>query len=723
MSLDSNRKPPQVSVVIPVHNRPVAVRRAIESVLAQTCQDFEIIVVDDGSTDGTVAAVEAIGDPRIEVIRHERNLGASPARNTGIRAGSAPYVAFLDSDDEWFPTRLEKLLSAFEHSGAGVGFVYTGADRLLADGSVLKRIPTDRGDLERILLTDNVIGGASVAMVRRAVLDEIGAFDENLRCMEDLDLWLRIAERFPIRCIPEALVRISEPTDRPRLSLNIQAVSDGREMFYRKHRAKLVRHRLVHLFLRESGWWQQRYARDLEEARRFYRASIVARPFAPLTYLFLLGACVPLSWQDAAARTKSQSRAWVRSADRRRSRPRKIRAGTFFAVSRMIGTSVTAAQRAGGTGGQPAAKGDRISIFFPTLAGGGAEQVMLTLADGFLRRGHPVDVVVVKAQGELLARIPPRARLIELGAGRVIFSLPALVRYLRRERPMALLSTLHTANAVAVMAGLILRGATRVAIRQADNLSRGLERGRSESIPLLEWLIRWSYRHADAVVAVSTGVADDLAERLRLPRSRIHVVPNPIVTSELRDLASRSLDHEWFATGAPPVVIGIGRLTRQKRFDLLIEAFARVRECRDARLMILGEGEERHRLQTLIRELCLEHSVVLQGFVENPFTYLSRAQVFALSSDWEGLPGALIQALACGTPVIATDCDSGPREILQGGRLGRLVPVGDVGSLAHAIQTALNEPRVSPPFEACLPYTESTGVDAYLRILQPPSDD
>jgi glycosyltransferase involved in cell wall biosynthesis len=208
---------------------------------------------------------------------------------------------------------------------------------------------------------------------------------------------------------------------------------------------------------------------------------------------------------------------------------------------------------------------------------------MLTLVRGFLRRGHAVDIVVVKARGELLPRVPPQARLIELSGSRVIFTVPALVRYLRRERPMALLSTLYTANAVAIMARIVARGCTRVVIRQAAHLSRDFEKGKGGAPPLLRWIIRCSYRRADLVVAVSTGVADDLVARLGLQRSRIHVVPNPIVTPELVELARRSPEHEWFADGAPPVVIGVGRLTRQKRFDLLIRAFARVRERCEAR--------------------------------------------------------------------------------------------------------------------------------------------
>lgn len=362
--------------------------------------------------------------------------------------------------------------------------------------------------------------------------------------------------------------------------------------------------------------------------------------------------------------------------------------------------------------------GSRITIFVPALVGGGAEQVMLTLAEGFLRRGYGVDVVVVRREGALVSRLPGGVRLVVLGTRHVMTSILALARYLRRERPVALLSTLNTANIAAVWAARLARQRTLVAIRQSNHLSRTLERHPHTGAGLAR-LIRWSYPYADAVIAVSGGVADDLASRAGVPRQRIHVVPNPIVTAELVRQASVPLADAWFAPGNLPVVLGVGRLTTQKQFDALIRAFALARIQCEARLVILGEGEERPRLERLVRELGLEECVLLPGFVENPAAYMSRARVFVLASAWEGLPGALIQALACGTAVVATDCDSGPREVLQGGRLGRLVPVGDLPALAEAIGRALREPR--PPAETLGPdvrYTESAGVESYLRILQ-----
>jgi glycosyltransferase involved in cell wall biosynthesis len=360
-------------------------------------------------------------------------------------------------------------------------------------------------------------------------------------------------------------------------------------------------------------------------------------------------------------------------------------------------------------------------MFVPTLEWGGAEHILLTLAEGFLKQGHAVDLVVVRAAGGLLPSVPAGVRLIELGTRHVISSVPALVRYLRREQPLALLSTLNRANAVAVLATRLARRQTRVVIRQACNpqYSGSFKYGSVATAMLDRAIIRCVYPLADAVIAVSSGVADDLSQRMHAHRTAIDVVPNPVVTSELLNLAGLPLDHEWFAEAAPPVVLGTGRLTAVKQFDVLIKAFACVRQNHDARLIILGEGDERPRLEALVRELRLDHDVSLPGFVQNPFAFMAKASVFVLSSAFEGLPGALIQALACGTNVVATDCHSGPREILQGGRFGKLVPVADVPALADAISSALRAPRIGGnATEAWLPYTVSVGDDANLQVLR-----
>ena len=373
------------------------------------------------------------------------------------------------------------------------------------------------------------------------------------------------------------------------------------------------------------------------------------------------------------------------------------------------------------TSAEPKPSVSRLALFMPTLAGGGAERVMLTLAKGFFQRGYRVDVIVVRAEGPLLAEVPPGVRLIELRNKRVLSSVFRLAQYLRSERPTTLLATITNANAAAVIARWLSGQSTRVVIRQAYHLTRGLE---IEKLSVVEamlerQLVRWFYPRADLIVAVSKGVAADLQRRSYMRRTAIQVAPNPVVTGELQRLAAMPLDHPWFAPGTPPVVLGVGRLTRQKQFDLLIRAFAKVQQHATAvRLLILGEGEERENLEGLVRQLGLAEVVSLPGFAGNPFATMAQSKVFVLSSAFEGLPGVLIQALACGTAVVATDCDSGPREILDNGRFGRLVPVGDVDALAEAIHAAVCD-RVGAAPDASRPYSESASVDAYLRLLQP----
>ena len=309
---NTGSRSPKVSVIIPVFNRPESVRRAIESVLSQTFQDFEVIVVDDASTDATPDVVASFTDPRISLIRHERNRGGSAARNTGIRASSAPYVGFLDSDDEWLPDKLERQLAVFEQGPDHVGLVYAGAERVYDDGVVSRDLPRRERDLTRTLLLENIIGETSVGMVRRSVFDATGGFDESLPSCQDLDLWLRIAERFDCVAVPEVLVRVVK-SDRGRISSDVSRTVLGREMYGQKYRDKLIRHGVLHLFLRESGWWQQRRARAPHVARRFYGESLRAKRLAPWTYVLLLASYPPMTWLDFAARCKHQVTRWLRS--------------------------------------------------------------------------------------------------------------------------------------------------------------------------------------------------------------------------------------------------------------------------------------------------------------------------------------------------------------------------------------------------------------------------
>jgi glycosyltransferase involved in cell wall biosynthesis len=359
-----------------------------------------------------------------------------------------------------------------------------------------------------------------------------------------------------------------------------------------------------------------------------------------------------------------------------------------------------------------------IAFFLPSLCGGGAERVIMNLAQGMTDRGLAVDLVVAAAEGVFLEQLPPAVRLVDLRAPRVLRSLGPLTGYLRRERPRVLVSSMSHANVVALWAARLARRGTPVMVTVHNTMSQSTpEQGRVAG-GLWPRLLGTFYPWASCVVAVSRGAADDLARTSGLPRERVEVVYNPVITSTMMARARQAPDHPWFAVGQPPVILGVGRLTRQKDFPTLIRAFAGVRRHRAGRLMILGEGEERPRLEALAGELGVAEDVALPGFRDNAMAYMAGSALFVLSSAWEGLPTVLIEALAAGTRVVSSDCPSGPREILQEGRLGALVPVGDAAALTEAIVDVLDRPARAVPLDALTPFTRDAAVDHYLRLIE-----
>lgn len=358
----------------------------------------------------------------------------------------------------------------------------------------------------------------------------------------------------------------------------------------------------------------------------------------------------------------------------------------------------------------------RLAFFLPGLYGGGAERIMLNLAEGITAHGYSVDLVLARAEGPFLTQVPDSVRLIDLHASRVLSSLPALVRYLRRERPLALLSILH-ANIIALWARRLAGIPLRVIVAEHNTLSsvtKGVADRRWRAYPVLA---RWFYPSADGIVAVSKGVAVDLSKQINLPLDKIQVIYNPIVTPELFEKSSTPIEHPWFQAGEPPVLLAVGRLTIQKAFDVLIRAFALVRKDIPVRLLILGEGEQRHALQGLINKLGLEQDACLLGFVPNPYPYMAHAAAFILSSRWEGLPTVLVEAMSLGTPIVSTDCPSGPREILADGKFGQLVPVDDPSALAAAIKIALSSRISRPPRDSWKAFEHECVEEQYIKLM------
>ncbi len=360
----------------------------------------------------------------------------------------------------------------------------------------------------------------------------------------------------------------------------------------------------------------------------------------------------------------------------------------------------------------------RIAIFMPDLFGAGGQRSMLNLAQGLVEGGCAVDLVLAQAKGSFLGEVPSSVRVWDLKASRVLTSLPGLVRYLRREQPEAMLSVFGYVNIVAIWAWRLARVRTRLFVNEQNTVS--LEAGNASRWRgrLTPPLMRRFYPWASGIVVVSRGVRDDMVQATKIPPERITVIHNPsVVKAEVLEKAKAPLDHPWFGAGQSPVLLAVGRLQAQKDYPTLVQAFAQVRKIRPARLLILGEGKERPMLEALIKRLGLQHEVGLPGFVMNPFAYLARASVFVLSSRWEGLPTVLIEALCCGTRVVSTDCPSGPREILKDGEYGPLVPVGDTGALAHAIDDALSAQTPAPPPESWWPYELETVVSQYRTLL------
>ena len=333
-----------------------------------------------------------------------------------------------------------------------------------------------------------------------------------------------------------------------------------------------------------------------------------------------------------------------------------------------------------------------------------------------MERGYLVDLVLARAEGPYMYQVPACVRLVDLKATRVLSSIPPLVHYLRDERPVALLSALFT-NVIALMSRRLSGFPRRIVISEHNTLSSIMQNQADLRWQIYPELAGWLYPWADEIVAVSNSVADDLAGTTTIPRSRIKVVVNPVITPDLHKKSRESVVHPWFRTGEPPVILSAGRLTSQKAFDVLIRAFSCVRKIRPVRLLILGEGEERPRLESLIRQLELEQDVSLPGFVQNPYPYMAHAAMFVLSSRWEGLPTVLIEALYLGVPIIATDCPGGSREILKDGKYGRLVPVDCPQILSAAIEASIDNPSLRPPSESWTPYSLGFAVDRYLRLL------
>lgn len=364
-------------------------------------------------------------------------------------------------------------------------------------------------------------------------------------------------------------------------------------------------------------------------------------------------------------------------------------------------------------------KSEKVALFVPSLGGGGAERVMVLLANGLIEEGLDVDFLVVNmGQKAHASALSEKVNLIDFKKSRTLAALPEMVRYLKKSKPQVMISALDYANVVNLVARRLAGVSTKLIITEHNTLSvasQGDFRGMGRILP---WLMKLTYPWADQILAVSQGVADDLANKLNLKRSKIAVAYNPVVTEQLSMLSAQEVQWPWPRVEGIPFILATGRLAAAKDFSTLLKAFSILRKKRPAKLLILGEGEERGMLEKKIAQYELGEDVALPGFVNNPYAWMASADLFVMSSRWEGLPTVLIEAMACGAPVVSTDCPSGPAEILENGKWGRLVAVGDGAALAEAMDASILDADRHPGLARAQDFSVKKSVLKYMQFIK-----
>lgn len=358
----------------------------------------------------------------------------------------------------------------------------------------------------------------------------------------------------------------------------------------------------------------------------------------------------------------------------------------------------------------------KIALICNSLQGGGAETVMSSLAKLFSQRGKQIDFLVAKAEGIHLEKVKKHSNLIDLNS-KTRYIVPKLYKYLHEEKPDILLSTQTHINVAAIISAKLNK--TKVVVREATTPSLSYI-GKKK---YLGYLVKNAYKRADKIISVSDGVKQDLIKNFSIKNNLIQTVLNPIISDEFYLKSEETIEHPWYNLGLP-IIVAMGRFAKAKDYPTLINAFSLINnECK-SKLIILGDTnsdtEVKKKVLSLIAKYQLEDSIDLIGYKPNPFPYLKNASLFILSSTREGLPGALIQAVALNCPVISTDCESGPREILKGGKYGTLVKVGDFKSIAlHAIKILRSNPIVKNLDQSFIKTYSDDGIcDSYINLFE-----
>lgn len=367
-------------------------------------------------------------------------------------------------------------------------------------------------------------------------------------------------------------------------------------------------------------------------------------------------------------------------------------------------------------------KPKKICFFVPRIVTGGLVQVMLTLAEAFADKGYSIDLATIHQSwpNDLKHLIPKNTNLIHLTASRPTTAIWPLVKHLKKSKPDVLISAGAAANYLAMLAKILAFSSTKTILTEHSQPSVDIFKSKKLIDKVIPFFMRRLYPRADFIVAVSHSVARDLSTFIRYPLEKIYVIYNPIVNSKLTELSFAKLDHPWFKEKQYPIVLFVGRFSDVKNIPLLVNAFSLVRKSYECKLVLVGDGPERENLQSLVRDLALSKDTLLINYCPNPYPYMRHSNVLVLTSKWEGLGNVLIEAMACGTPVIATDNLESAREILDNGKFGVLTPNNNVKILADNIVKAIQyEAAPKNIKERANIFSVDTSVDQYLRLFDP----
>jgi len=361
----------------------------------------------------------------------------------------------------------------------------------------------------------------------------------------------------------------------------------------------------------------------------------------------------------------------------------------------------------------------KIALFIKSLNGGGAERVVLNLANEFYERKIPLILILRFKKGVYLKELNPDIKIVELGTNNPFLMINRIIKACKDNKITTLFPVMHSSNIIGLIANVFLR--IRIVIRESNTFDdffnkKGLKKIK---MTILLCLMKLWYPQSEKIIANTKDTANDILKHINVPKEKVVVINNPLVNERITKLSKEPINDLKYSKITKPRIISVGRLVYQKNYEFLIKCFKQVKKTLpEASLIILGTGPLKNQLITLVKELDLDNEVHFLGFVNNPYKYLKNSDVFVLSSFFEGFGNVLVEALAVGLPIVSTDCPGGPREILDNGNYGTLVPLNNVDAMTNAIiQTIRKKNDTKSLVERANSYSINKIADVYLKVM------